>query len=63
MKKQFVILGSNNFWYAIEDSLEDAKKLAKSIKNGDGDYSNPESSYIPDTPDDVYIYEAKQVIY
>jgi len=60
-KKQYILVGSNNFWYAIEDSKKEAIRVRKAILNEDGDYSDPESGYIPDTPSEVYIYEAKEV--
>jgi hypothetical protein len=61
MKKQYLVIGSNNFWYAIENSLKDAKKTMHIVKSDNGAFSDPETGHTPDVPENVYIYEAKEI--
>lgn len=64
MKKEYLIIGSNNFWYASGlTSLEAVKQEIKNIK-GNQPYGNPESgkiSEIAEMPDTLYVYEAKEI--
>ncbi len=68
MKKQYIIVGSNNFWYAMCDSLKEAQAEAKKIikykdrfDEGNPNYCDEESSHHPFTPNELYIYEALEV--
>lgn len=54
MKKVWLVIGSNNFWYAECESLEDAKETAEQIKAGEGGYE-------VEKPERVYIYEGQEV--
>jgi len=66
-KKEFLIIGSNNFWYATCDTLKEAKEIKRDILKGledeiNNDYGNDESpSFHPFKPETVYIYEAIEV--
>ena len=62
MEKQYLIIGSNNFWYASGlETLKEAKREIKEIKKNASDYSDPETGYIPELPEKFYIYEAKEI--
>lgn len=53
---EYIVVGSNNFWYHTGDDLEEAKRIAIEIVEGN-DYSvDPETGYSPDDPEEVYIY-------
>lgn len=60
MKKEYLLIGSNNFWYATHTNKRDAKAEAKDIVAGEGNYGDPESDYTLDPPEEVFIYEARQ---
>ena len=63
MNTQYLIIGSNNFWYSIENSEQDAIKSAKYIKRNHDkcDYADPESGQRPNKPKEMYIYKAEQI--
>ncbi len=62
-KKEYLIIGSNNFWYGIESNLKDAKELQKDIlENENTDFCDPETGHQPEVPDDVYIYKSEEII-
>jgi hypothetical protein len=61
-KKQYLIIGSNNFWYAgclkskgdIKAELEEILKCHKA-------YEDPETGHHPEMPEKFYVYEAKEI--
>lgn len=61
MKKVYLVIGSNNFWYAQHSSLRDAKQEAREIVEGDTNYSDEESGHTPDVPESVHIFRAEEV--
>lgn len=64
MERVYLVIGSNNFWYAIEDTKKDAIAHAKSILADDGEngsYGDEETGYEPSTPESVHIYRAFKV--
>lgn len=69
MKKEYLVIGSNNFWYAMCYSLKEAKAEAKKVMKykskyddeGNPNYEDMESGHNPFTPNTIYIYEAKEV--
>lgn len=62
IKKEYLVIGSNNFWYGTHSSKKDALSEAKHILKGPSDYSDPESGNTPDIPETVYIYEANEIV-
>ena len=58
-KSSFILVGSNNFWYASfpNTSLESAKKEARKILRNYRDYEDPESGYSPERPSQIFIYK------
>ncbi len=58
-KKEFLVIGSNKFWYSIETSLKNAITTIKGIKKDPAGFADPESGYEPDKSETLYIYEAK----
>ena len=60
MKKptEYLVVGDNNYWYALEDSLKNAKNMAEVVAKGD--FSNEETDNLP-LPDQIYIYKAVEV--
>lgn len=59
-KKQYLVIGSNNFWYATCETKADALDECKNVLRGES-YNDPESGFFPSTPQKVYIYKAEQV--
>ena len=57
MKKYYMLLGSNNFWYGQLSSLEDVEERIKDIKKNPGFYTNPETGYSPELPSELYVFE------
>lgn len=55
---EYLVVGDNNYWYALEDSLEKAKAMAEMVAIGD--FSNKETDNLP-LPDQIYIYKAVEV--
>lgn len=61
IKKEYLIIGSNNFWYAsCLKSLAEVKAEIKKIKKEKSWYADPESGYEPDLPEKLYIYKAEE---
>lgn len=61
MKQEYLIIGSNNFWYASGiTSLEAVKEEVKRIK-GNQAYANPENGKIAELPDTLYVYKAEEI--
>lgn len=66
MKKEYIIVGSNNFWYAScisnkKEALERARDIMEETE--EVVYRNPEAlgDTEPETPETLYIYKAEQV--
>lgn len=55
-KKFYLVIGSNNFWYAQERTKRDAIAHAKEVVKGAAGYGDDESGHTPDTPETVYVY-------
>ena len=64
MKKEYIIVGDNNFWYAsCIETLKEAKAQVKEImKNGKAGYGCALCDQEPCCePETLYIYEAKEI--
>lgn len=62
MSKEYIILGSNNFWYSAgSKNKKEAIDEAINILCGEGSFEDPESGHRPDVPEKVYIYKAELV--
>ena len=67
MKDVYLIIGSNNFWYGIEDNITNARIEAKAIFKGTsegddmGGFADPESGHVPELPEKLLIYKAKEI--
>lgn len=62
-KKEYLIIGSNNFWYGVESNLKDAKEMSKDILEGKNtDFCDPDTGHQPEVPDDVYVYKVIEEI-
>ena len=60
--KEYLVVGSNNFWYASAHSKTGALKIARDAMNErESSYEDPESGHTPDIPENVYVYEARKV--
>lgn len=59
MSKEYLILGSDSFWYAMCESLEEAMESLKNIKKCFDETGVWETQSVE--PDDFYIYEAEEV--
>ncbi|NCD10762.1 MAG: hypothetical protein EOL98_15385 [Negativicutes bacterium] len=63
---KYLVIGSNNFWYAACTSKEEALAIAKEIQSKE-DYDqilfgDPESDYFPKQPARIYIYKVDLVL-
>jgi phage-related protein len=68
IKKGYLVIGSNNFWYASCDTLEEAKQIKREVMKEPKDevnynYGNEESNptHHPFSPDNIYIYESTEI--
>jgi len=68
IKKEYLVIGSNNFWYASCDTLKEAKQIKKEIMREpkdemNYDYGDEESypTHHPFGPDNIYIYESTEI--
>lgn len=62
---KYLVIGSNNFWYATCTYKKEALAIAKEIQSKE-DYDqilfgDPESNYFPEQPSRIYIYKADLV--
>lgn len=61
-KKEYLVIGSNNFWYAsCLETLKEAKEIANDVIENSNGYSDPESGHEPEEPETVYIYKAYEI--
>ena len=61
---RYIIIGSNNFWYASDDTLKDAKESLADIKKNykrDYDFRDPESGYSPEKPKEFMLFESRRI--
>jgi len=56
-KPQYIVIGSNNFWYATVNSLKEARIEADLIARNKADYFSDEL----ETPEEIYIYKAHEI--
>jgi len=63
MRKEYLIIGSNNFWYASLSSKKYIKNEIASIKKNPEDYGNPDqlNSCVVDLPEKLHIYKAIEI--
>lgn len=54
--KRYLVIGSNNMWYAQASSLVEAEREASSILGGDW------RRYEAEEPERVYVYRANEVL-
>lgn len=59
--KEYIILGSNNFWYATDTSLKDAKATIKAIRKDHSGFADDETGQEPEMPKEFFIFEAIEV--
>ena len=59
-KTEYLIIGSNNFWYAMEDTYKHALERAKEIRadHNNCGFADMESGHEPEEPETLYIYQA-----
>lgn len=60
-KKVYLVIGSNNFWYAQCDTKSEAIQTAKAVLDGERGYADPEGGNEPETPDEVHVYHCEEV--
>lgn len=58
---EYLIIGSNNFWYSIETSLKNAITTVKEIKKENTGFGDPETGHEPEMPETFYIYKAEEI--
>jgi hypothetical protein len=60
-KTEYLIIGSNNFWYSTEASLKNAITTVKEIKKEHSGFGDPETEHEPSMPETFYIYKAEEI--
>jgi len=61
-KKEYLIIGSDNFWYTTCSNMKEIEREIEQIKEDVKSYGNPENSdRQEDLPETLYIYEAKEI--
>ena len=60
---QYIIIGSNNFWYASGlTSIDDVVDELENIKKDVSEYGNPETNELEnEKPSQLYVYEAREL--
>lgn len=62
MKKEYQIIGSNNFWYAsCLTSMKEVKEQVEHVKKYHHTYADPETGHHPETPETLYVYLAEEI--
>jgi len=62
MKKEYVILGSDNFWYSSGlKSIKAVLEEVENIRRNPETYGVPGGSNQTETPDTLYIYYGSQI--
>ena len=63
MKKVYIIVGSNNFWYTMCNSKKGAIDEANKLMSGDTEtiYGDQESGHVPNPPEELFIYKAEEI--
>ncbi len=61
IKTEYLVIGSNNFWYSVDTTLKDAITTIKIAKRCPDEFADPESGHIPDKPETFYIYKAEEI--
>lgn len=62
MKKCYLVIGSDNFWYSMDSNLKEVKETIKQIKDDPSSYGNPENGQNQEViPETLYVYEAKEI--
>ncbi|MFA6273915.1 MAG: hypothetical protein WC662_02030 [Candidatus Paceibacterota bacterium] len=68
IKKEYLVIGSNNFWYASCDTLKEAKQVKKEVMKGrknriNYDYGDEENypTHHPFRPNSVYVYKSVEI--
>ena len=63
---KYLVIGSNNFWYAACTTKKQALDTVKGIKDKesykDFVFGDPESSYYPKQPSRIYIYKVNLIL-
>ena len=61
MKTKYIIVGSDNFWYACCSSIKEVREEIDVIKSG-ALFGNPETKVIQeDLPEKLHIYKAEKI--
>ena len=63
MKKEYIIVGSDNFWYACDlHSMKEVKSTIQDIIKNPENYSDPETGERrTEPPETFYVYEGFEV--
>lgn len=65
MKKAYLIIGSNNFWYSTETSrkaaFKEAKRIAKELHTTPLGENTGYPDYYAETPDKLLVFEAIEI--
>ena len=61
IKKEYLVIGDNNFWYASCGTLKEAKQVKNDILKGNKDHDYNGDGQCTMRPDTVYIYVAIEI--
>jgi len=62
MRKEYIIIGSDNFWYGLCDTLKEAKEIVENAQSNISDFANPETGRCQIAPPETfYIYKGEEV--
>lgn len=59
--KEYLIIGSNNFWYSTCSNKKEVANEIKNISEAPGYYGDPETGYRPEKPKKIFVYKAKLI--
>lgn len=62
-KTEYLVIGSDNFWYGICSTKKEALQLVEEVKEAPHKFGDPEhtNSLREDVPEMFYIYKAEEV--
>jgi len=62
MKIKYIIVGSDNFWYACSSNLKQIKEDIENIKENITDYADPENGkHREELPETLYVYKVEEI--
>jgi len=61
-KQYYIVVGSDNFWYGLCDTLKETKDIIKQAQDDPSSFANPESRERQKSPpDSFYVYKGIEI--